>query len=107
MLLKLALWQDVHEYLERRTDIVIPVGGTEQHGPTGPVGTDLILAEELANDLGQERSALVAPPVPFGSLADARRIPGNHLAKAFHGPGDPGRRHRRPRRAGLPPGSSS
>ena len=66
MLLKLALWQDVHEYLERRSDVVIPFGGTEQHGPSGPLGTDLIIAEELANDLGQERNAMVAPAIPYG-----------------------------------------
>jgi creatinine amidohydrolase len=66
VLLKLALWQDVHEYLERRSDVVLPVGGTEQHGPSGPLGTDLIVAEELANDLGQERNAMVAPAIPFG-----------------------------------------
>jgi creatinine amidohydrolase len=76
VLLKLALWQDVHEYLERRIDIVIPVGGTEQHGPSGPLGTDLILAEELANDLGQERHALVAPPVPFGVSQAHAAFPG-------------------------------
>jgi len=34
VLLKLALWQDVHEYLERRSEVVIPFGGTEQHGPS-------------------------------------------------------------------------
>jgi len=66
VLLKLALWQDVQEYLEKRTDVVLPVGGTEQHGPSGPLGTDLIIAEELANDLGEERRAMVAPAVPFG-----------------------------------------
>jgi creatinine amidohydrolase len=66
VLLKLALWQDVHEYLERRSDVVIPCGGTEQHGPSGPLGTDLIIAEELANDLGQERNAMVAPVIPYG-----------------------------------------
>jgi hypothetical protein len=27
VLLKLALWQDVQDYLEKRTDVVIPVGG--------------------------------------------------------------------------------
>lgn len=66
MLLKLLLWQDVHAYLEKRTDVVIPVGGTEQHGPSGPLGTDLIVAEELANELGEERHAMVAPAIPFG-----------------------------------------
>jgi creatinine amidohydrolase len=76
VLLKLSLWQDVHEYLERRSDIVIPVGGTEQHGPSGPLGTDLIVAEELANDLGQERNALVAPPIPFGVSQVHAAFPG-------------------------------
>lgn len=66
MLLKLALWQDVQEYLEKRNDVIIPVGGTEQHGPSGPLGTDLILAEELASDLGEERYSMVAPAIPFG-----------------------------------------
>jgi creatinine amidohydrolase len=76
VLLKLALWQDVHEYLERRSDVVIPFGGTEQHGPSGPLGTDLIIAEELANDLGQERNAMVAPAIPYGV---------SHLHGAFPG----------------------
>jgi creatinine amidohydrolase len=66
VLLKLALWQDVQDYLERRNDVVIACGGTEQHGPSGPLGTDLIVAEELANELGQERTAMVAPALPFG-----------------------------------------
>ena len=44
MLLKLAIWQDVEEYLARRDDVVVPVGSTEQHGPSGPLGSDLIVA---------------------------------------------------------------
>src|SRR3954471_19874142 len=52
------------------------MGGTEQHGPSGPLGTDLILAEELANDLGQERHALVAPPLPFGVSQAHAAFPG-------------------------------
>ena len=76
MLLKLALWQDVQEYLERRTDVVIPFGGTEQHGPSGPLGTDLIIAEELANELGQERNAMVAPPISFGVSQAHAAFPG-------------------------------
>jgi len=76
VLLKLALWQDVHDYLERRSDVGIPVGGTEQHGPSGPLGTDLIVAEELANELGQERTALVAPSIPFGVSQPHAAFPG-------------------------------
>ena len=81
MLLKLALWQDVQEYLEKRTDVVIPVGGTEQHGPSGPLGTDLIIAEELANDLGEERRTMVAPAIPFGVSQVHGAFPGTMSIK--------------------------
>src|SRR6267142_140588 len=52
------------------------MGGTEQHGPSGPLGTDLIVAEELANELGQERTALVAPSIPFGVSQPHAAFPG-------------------------------
>jgi creatinine amidohydrolase len=81
VLLKLALWQDVQEYLERRIDVVIPAGGTEQHGPSGPLGTDLIVAEELANDLGQERNAMVAPAIPYGVSQVHGAFPGTIALK--------------------------
>ena len=55
MLIKLSIWQDVEEYLGRRSDVVLPIGSAEQHGPSGPIGTDTIVAEELANELGEER----------------------------------------------------
>jgi creatinine amidohydrolase len=82
VLLKLALWQDVQEYLEKRTDVVIPVGSTEQHGPSGPLGTDLIIAEELANELGEERRTMVAPAVPFGVSQVHGAFPGTVSLKA-------------------------
>ena len=76
MLLKLAIWQDVAEYLEKRNDAVIPVGSTEQHGPSGPLGTDFIAAEELAAELGEERKAFVAPTIPFGASSVHGAFPG-------------------------------
>ncbi len=76
MLLKLAIWQDVQRYLERRTDVIIPVGSTTQHGPTGPLGTDLIVAEELANELGEDRLSLVAPAIPFSISSLHAAFPG-------------------------------
>ena len=81
MLLKLLIWQDVQEYLQKRTDVVIPLGSTEQHGPSGPLGTHLILAEELANDLGEERHAVVAPAIPYGVSALHGAFPGTLSVK--------------------------
>ena len=76
MLLKLAIWRDVEEYLARRDDVVVPVGSTEQHGPSGPLGTGLIVAEELAQELGEDRRAMVAPALPFGVSAVHAAFPG-------------------------------
>ena len=51
MLLKLALWQDVEEYLARRDDVVVPIGSTEQHGPSGPLGSGLIVVAPTKEDI--------------------------------------------------------
>jgi creatinine amidohydrolase len=45
---------------------LIPVGATEQHGPHLPVGTDTIVAVELA-DAAAGESAIVLPPLAFGA----------------------------------------
>ena len=76
MLLKLAMWTDVEEYLAKRKDVIIPVGSTEQHGPGGPIGTDLIVAEELASELGEERRAMVAPALPYALSSLHGAFPG-------------------------------
>jgi creatinine amidohydrolase len=45
---------------------LIPVGATEQHGPHLPVGTDTIIASELADEAAGEL-AIVLPALPFGA----------------------------------------
>ncbi len=62
----MATWQEVEEYLRKRNDVVLPVGSTEQHGPSGPCGTDAIVAEELALELHEDRRAAILPTLEFG-----------------------------------------
>jgi creatinine amidohydrolase len=81
--LKLSIWRDVEEYLSRRNDVVIPCGSTEQHGPSGPLGTDLIVAEEAASELGEERSCAVAPAIPFGISQLHGAFPGTISLRAM------------------------
>jgi creatinine amidohydrolase len=45
---------------------LIPVGATEQHGPHLPLGTDTIIATELAAAAAAD-AALVLPSIPFGA----------------------------------------
>ncbi|MEQ8749966.1 MAG: creatininase family protein [Amphiplicatus sp.] len=42
MLLHLASWPEVEDYLTRSKGVVIPIGSTEQHGPNGLLGTDAL-----------------------------------------------------------------
>jgi creatinine amidohydrolase len=62
MQLALSTWQKVEVYLERA--IIIPIDSTEQHGPNGLIGTDVICPTRIA--AGMEAAApeplLIAPP---------------------------------------------
>ncbi len=66
MRLQLQTWQEVASYLTRHHGVIIPIGSTEQHGPTGLIGTDAITAEVIAQRAGEEMGILVAPTIPVG-----------------------------------------
>jgi creatinine amidohydrolase len=53
MLLKLSTWTEVETYLQTSTEIILPIGSTEQHGPMGLIGTDAICAEANARGVGE------------------------------------------------------
>ena len=42
--LALRSWPEVESYLEGCKGVIIPLGSTEQHGPTGAIGTDALTA---------------------------------------------------------------
>ena len=66
MLLSLATWQEVEAYLTRSTGIIIPIGSTEQHGPTGLIGTDTICPAKIAAGLAEREGIMVAPAISYG-----------------------------------------
>lgn len=76
MLLQLCTWQEVESYLQQSQGIIIPIGSTEQHGPTGLLGTDAICAEAIAKGVGEAASALVAPTVNVGMALHHTAFPG-------------------------------
>lgn len=65
--LQRSTWPEVEEYLQRRTDILIPVGSTEQHGPVGLIGTDALCPSFIARGVGDRDGVLVAPAVSYGN----------------------------------------
>lgn len=64
--LQLRSWPEVEAYLERCRGVIVPLGSTEQHGPTGAIGTDALTAEAVALEVGRRTGVLVTPAQAFG-----------------------------------------
>jgi creatinine amidohydrolase len=58
------------------TTVLVPTGSTEQHGPHGPLSTDVIIPTEVSCRLAGRIGALVAPGVPYGISAGHRGFRG-------------------------------
>ena len=77
MQLQTSTWQEVEVYLEGSKGVIIPIGSTEQHGPTGLIGTDSITAEVIAARAGEISGALVAPTIAIGMAEHHMGFPGS------------------------------
>ncbi len=77
MLLEQSSWPEIVSYLETSRGIILPIGSTEQHGPTGLIGTDAICAEAVARGVGEASGALVAPTLAFGMAQHHLGFPGS------------------------------
>ncbi len=69
-------WPQIEDYLKHKKHIIIPVGSTEQHGPTGLIGIDYMSAWEIAKAVGEKTQTLVAPPLCFGMAVHHMAFPG-------------------------------
>ena len=76
MRLQISTWPEIEDYLGRSTGVIVPIGSTEQHGPTGLIGTDAITAEEIAWEAGKRAEILVAPTFNVGSAQHHMGFPG-------------------------------
>ena len=77
MRLQLMSWPEVKAQLEISQGIIIPIGATEQHGPTGLIGTDAICAESLAWRTGELAEAIVGPTLSVGMSEHHMHFPGS------------------------------
>ena len=55
---------------------VLPFGILEKHGPSGPIGTDLIDVRYITTKAVQKEYALVFPDYYVGQIFEARHQPG-------------------------------
>ncbi len=76
MKLQLSTWPEIEAYLEQSQGLVIPIGSTEQHGPTGLIGTDAICPETIADGMS-EAGILVAPTISYGMAQHHLAFPGS------------------------------
>jgi creatinine amidohydrolase/Fe(II)-dependent formamide hydrolase-like protein len=77
MQLHLSSWPEIEDYLTRSRGIVIPIGSTEQHGPTGLIGTDAICPEVIAKRAADEAGFLVGPTFNVGVAQHHLGFPGS------------------------------
>jgi len=56
---------EVEEFLKHHHTVIVPVGATEQHGPHGPLLTDVLVPQEVARRAAPKVGAVVAPPVNY------------------------------------------
>ena len=66
MRLQMMTWAEVEASVARDPGILMPIGSTEQHGPTGLIGTDALTAEVIAWRAGELADAVVGPTIPVG-----------------------------------------
>ncbi|MFD2829939.1 creatininase family protein [Corticicoccus populi] len=69
-------WEDIELYLKKSTTILLPVGSVEQHGKHLPLGTDSILAQDIALDVADKTGVLVASPLWYGWAPHHMAYPG-------------------------------
>ena len=56
---------EVIEFLKKHQTVIIPTGAVEQHGPHGPLLTDVLIPQEIARRIAPRIGAVVAPPINY------------------------------------------
>jgi creatinine amidohydrolase len=70
-------WIDVAAHLAGDPRLIIPIGALEQHGPHLPLGTNVLVARQLALDVSREFGVLRAPTLYYGvNVASERAYAG-------------------------------
>jgi len=62
-------WSALETWINARTHpaVLLPVGAVEQHGPFLPLGTDVIIAERIAQSVAEALDIMVAPTVAIAA----------------------------------------
>ena len=69
-------WTDAEQVFKEIDTAILPLGATEQHGPHGPLGTDIMTAEYVSRVIGEKTDLPVLPVIPVGISDHHRQFPG-------------------------------
>src|SRR5215203_4079563 len=56
---------EVEAFLKSNHTVIVPTGATEQHGPHGPLLTDVLIPNEIARRAAPQLGAVVAPAINY------------------------------------------
>jgi creatinine amidohydrolase len=56
---------EVEAFLKTHHTVIVPTGAVEQHGPHGPLLTDVLIPQEIARRAAPAIGAVVAPPINY------------------------------------------
>src|SRR5512140_3645909 len=69
-------WQQAQDAFARTDLAIIPTGAVEVYGPHLPLGSDGLVAQDLARKLAERVAAIVTPLVPVGDSRSLLSFPG-------------------------------
>lgn len=56
---------EVEAFLRDHRTVIVPTGSIEQHGPHGPLLTDVLIPQEVGRRIASQVGAVVAPPISY------------------------------------------
>lgn len=68
---------EIKEKIKKSPVAILPVGAVEAHGPHLPLGTDNLLAEEMAKKVSEKIESFILPVLPYGQVWSLRNFPGS------------------------------
>lgn len=79
-ILKEMTWIEFNQIRKTTDTVIIPNGAFEGYGPHMPLGSDIIVVEEIAARVAEKTGALIGPSIDIGESSPLRSFPGTMLA---------------------------
>lgn len=69
-------WKQAEDVFSRIDTAILPVGSVENHGTHGPLGTDYMIPERLAEMIDAKSDVIILPVLPYGVCPHHKSFPG-------------------------------